>query len=170
MAWGAAVAIAVAACATDIRRRRIPNILTFGGAAAGLVCHRWNHGFSGLPVGIGGWIAGVAVFLPLFLLRGLGAGDLKLLGALGTWVGARDVLWVALYTTISGGILALLVAARHRRLRESVRNMGFLLWYWRNVGVKPVPDLTLEQSKGPRLPYAVPILAGALVRVWLSAQ
>lgn len=167
--WVAVLAIGVIACITDLRARRIPNVLTFGAAAAGLCCQVWTLGLSGVLHGAGGWLLGVAIFLPLFLLRSMGGGDVKLMGALGAWLGARDVFWVALYAALAGGVMAVVVALWHRRLRLSVGNVGMLLWYWRSVGVKPLPELTLEASQGPRLAYAFPILAGVVLRMWFLA-
>ena len=53
-------------------------------------------GLPGLGLSLGGWLVGCALFLPWFLLRGMGAGDVKLLAALGAWLGPRDALWIAL--------------------------------------------------------------------------
>ena len=167
--WVAVVAIGVIACITDLRTHRIPNVFTFGAAAIGLCYQCWSLGVAGILHSVGGWLVGVAIFLPLFLLRGMGGGDVKLMGALGTWLGARDVTWVALYAALAGGLMGVVVALWHRRLRTSVGNVGMLLWYWRSVGVKPLPELTLEASRGPRLAYAIPILAGVVLRMWLPA-
>ena len=164
--WIAVVAIGLIACATDLFSRRIPNVLTFGSALAGLGYHFWYRGGPGLIHSAGGWLIGIAIFLPLFFLRGMGAGDVKLLGAFGAWLGARDVAWVALYASIAGGVMALVVAVWSRRLRHTFSNLGFMLWYWRNLGLQPVPEVTLEGSRGPRLAYAFPILAGAMLRLW----
>ena len=74
-----AIAIALVACVTDLRSRRIPNLLTFGSALMALVFHVVIAGSSGLLHALGGWGAGVLMFLPFFALRGLGGGDVKLL-------------------------------------------------------------------------------------------
>src|SRR3990170_1960700 len=97
----------------DLRSRRIPNQLTFGGAAAGLAYQGWAGGLAGIGHGIGGWAAGIALFLPMYLLRGMGAGDVKLLGAGGAWFGPMGAVWSALYTALAGGILALVVGGWH---------------------------------------------------------
>jgi prepilin peptidase CpaA len=55
-------------------------------------------------------MVGVAVFFVPFALRGLGAGDVKLLGAIGAWIGPAAVVWTALYTGIVGGVLCVVVA------------------------------------------------------------
>ena len=79
----AALIVAAAAVAWDLRSRRIPNALTFGAAAAALVFAATTAGLGGLETSAGGWVTGAALFFPFFALRGMGAGDVKLLAALG---------------------------------------------------------------------------------------
>src|SRR5688500_1679166 len=92
----AAVIVATLACATDLRRRRIPTLLTFSAPALALAVASWTDGTAGAMTSSAGWIAGLAIFFVPFALRGLGGGDVKLLAALGAWVGPTDVIWVAL--------------------------------------------------------------------------
>ena len=160
------LAVGVIACVTDVRSRKIPNVLTFGTAACGLVFHLITHGWSGLALAAGGWATGVALFLPFFLLRGMGAGDVKLLAALGAWLGPMHTVWLALFASISGGVLALLVAASRGYLRKLFSNLGTMLLYWYVAGPRPVPDQTLERSASPRLAYAIPILVGTVITLW----
>src|SRR5262249_49681106 len=96
-----AIGIVLVACATDLPSRRIPNVLTFGSAAAGMVFALATSGMAGLGMSVAGWLIGCALFLPLFLLRGMGAGDVKLLAALGAWLGPASVIRVALYGSIA---------------------------------------------------------------------
>lgn len=154
------------ACWFDLRTRRIPNSLTFGGAAFALAYAFAVHGMRGLLVSSGGWLTGVAIFLPLFLLGGMGAGDIKLLACFGAWLGPRAALWIAIYAALVGGVLALAMALATGYLGQAGRNIMVLLAHWRSAGLKPVPGLTLEGSSGPRLPYAVPIAAGAVAAMW----
>jgi prepilin peptidase CpaA len=101
------------------------------------------------------------------MLRGMGGGDVKLLAALGAWVGPQEALWVAVYTGIAGGVLGVCVAFSRGYLKTAMRNVLGALLYWGTVGMKPVPGLTLESTDAPRLAYAIPILAGTLVTLWL---
>jgi len=135
VADSAAVVTGVAACATDIPWRRIPNVLTFGSALAGFGWHLWTGGLAGFGWSVVGWAAGVAMLLPLYLLRSLGAGDVKLLGSFGAWLGPADVVWAALYGTMAGGVLALLVALTSGYLGTASRNVLSLLMFWRPAGV-----------------------------------
>ena len=163
------VALIIALCATmtDLRTRRIPNLLTFGAAAAAIVFHTLGGGVTGTLTAAGGWLAGAALFMPFFLLRGMGAGDVKLLAALGAWLGAGDAFRVAIYTSLAGGVMALAVSAAHGYLRTVVRNVWNLTFFWCLAGPRPMPELTLERSAGPRLAYAVPICAGTVLTLWL---
>ncbi len=164
----AALSIAVVACGFDLRTRRIPNWLTFGAAAAGLAFHFVSGGMSGAERSAAGWAVGIALLLAPYLLGGMGAGDVKLVGALGAWLGARDTFWLAMYTGMAGAVVALGVSAWHGYLRQALSNVWLLLTHWRVNGLRPVPDLTLATSRGPRLAYAVPILVGTVVMLWLQ--
>src|SRR5262245_61054899 len=98
------------ACAWDLRTRRIPNFLTFGGAVAALMFASWSSGVAGLAAGAGGWLTGAALFFPMFALGGMGAGDVKLAACIGAWLGPKAAVFVALYSAIAGGVLAVVVA------------------------------------------------------------
>ena len=163
----AALLVASVACAIDIRERRIPNVLTLGTAALGLLYRLGSSGVDGVMTGMTGCLLGMALLILPYALGGLGAGDVKLLGALGAWLGPQDVFWVAMYTGLAGGVLALIVAFARGYLRQAWLNVWLLLTHWRVMGLRPMSELTLETSQGPRLAYAVPILAGTIVTIWL---
>jgi prepilin peptidase CpaA len=141
--------------------------LTFGAALAAFVVFAATGGLAGLFTSLAGWLVGCLVFLPIFLLRGMGGGDVKLMAALGAWVGPGLVVWVALYAAVAGGVLAVAVTLYTGYLRTMVRNVWNLLMFWRVAGVQPHPELTLATAAGPRLPYAFPIMAGAVAALWL---
>jgi len=163
----AALAIAVCACVTDLRTRRIPNLLTFGGALAGVLFHGATGSTHGLMMSTAGWVVGLMVFLLPFLLGGLGAGDVKLVAALGAWLGPRDVAWLAAYAGIAGAIAAVGVALSHKYLLQAFRNIYLLLMHWKVVGLRPLHEVSLAGGSGPRLAYAVPVLAGLIATIWL---
>jgi prepilin peptidase CpaA len=164
----AALAVALIACLCDLRTRRIPNALTFGAALAGLCVHCAVDGVGGFFIALGGWLTGVALFLPFYLLRGLGAGDVKLLGAVGAWLGPAMAIWTGLWGALAGGLLAVIVALSHGYLRQALTNVALLLTHWRVAGVKPLPAVSLDsQSRAPRLAYAIPIAVGLGVALWL---
>lgn len=165
-AYVLALAVGFAACVTDLRSRRIPNILTFGSAVCAIGFHL---ALSGLPGGIdalGGWATGVALLFVPFALGGMGGGDVKLMGALGAWLGPSTVVWVVLYSGIAGGVFALAVSAYRGYLPIAARNIWLLLAHWRVAGLRPLDELTLRNSKSPKLAYAVPIFVGTLMTAW----
>jgi prepilin peptidase CpaA len=164
----AVLSLAVAASASDLRRRRIPNVLTFGAAAGALGYHLAAGGMGGLVHSTLGWLVGALVFIMPFALRGIGGGDIKLLGALGAWLGPADALWLALYTGVAGGVAALAVSAVNGCLRHSLRNIRLLVDHWQVAGLSAAAGITLDTSTGPRLPYALSILIGTLVTLWLE--
>jgi len=163
---GAAIATAAVAVAWDLTTRRIPNVLTFGAAAVAVVVHLYLDGWVGAGTSVGGWLAGAALFFPFFALRGMGAGDVKLLAALGAWLGPAGAVWVALFASIAGGVMALAVSACTGYLKQAFTNLWCLLMDWRTAGPRPVPELTLSSNRGPRLAYAVPVLAGLVFALW----
>jgi prepilin peptidase CpaA len=157
-----------AAAVVDVRSRRIPNVLTFGTALAAFVYHALTAGWHGLALSLGGWAIGLALFLPMFLLRGMGAGDVKLLGAVGAWLGPLGALYAGLYSVLAGGVLALIVGAARGYLGKAFSNLWGLVAFWRTAGIQPLPGLTIEDAAGPRLAYGVAIAAGTLAVVWLK--
>ena len=163
-----ALGVVVVAAVIDVRTRRIPNILTFGSTGAALLYALWMNGLHGLALSAGGWATGIAVFLPMFLLRGMGAGAVKLLGAVGSWLGPGAVLYAALYSALAGGVLALIVGAMHGYLGRALSNLWGLLTFWRTAGIQPLPGLTIDDAPGPRLAYGVAIAAGTFAAVWLK--
>ena len=156
------------ACFTDLRTRRIPNVLTLTAAVAALVYHFATGGWSGAGWSVAGLAVGILLFFPMFALRGMGAGDVKLLGAVGAWLGVGQVATVALASSIAGGVIAVVVALAHGYLRKALRNVYLLLMHWRISGVEPLPAVTLERAQGPRLAYAFPIAIGTLVTLWIK--
>jgi prepilin peptidase CpaA len=162
-----AVTVAVIAAAWDLKTRRIPNTLTLGAPAVAVALNAYVGGWSAAGLSIAGWAVGLSLFFPMFALGGMGAGDVKLLAAVGAFVGPLAVVWVALFTSIAGGIIALVVASYSGYLRTAFVNLWCLVMYWRLEGARPSPDMTLATHRGPRLAYAVPVLTGLVLTLWL---
>ena len=124
----AAVALgAAAATVIDIRTRRIPNALTAVMAAAGLGLAA--AGVSGISVGasVAGLLVGFALMMPGHMLGATGAGDVKLMAAVGAIVGPGMAVTAFLFTAIAGGVLAVVVAIRRRRLGATLTGTGRLI-------------------------------------------
>jgi prepilin peptidase CpaA len=172
--WGIKVAclalVSLAAMVWDVRTRRLPNVLTLGSAAAGVAFATIESGGSGTAWSIVGWFAGIALFLPLFALGGLGGGDVKLLAAFGAWLGPVGALWTAFAAALFGGVIALGVAVSTGYLGEAFRNLLGAIRFWVVVGPGAVPGMTLEDTRGPRLAYAIPIVIGGFVALWMTGR
>ena len=166
-ATGAALIIGAAACATDLHSRRIPNWLTFGASAGALAFHYLTAGQDGVVHAMGGWVIGLVLFMPMFLLGGMGAGDVKLLAALGAWLGPGYATLLAMYSSLAGGVIAVPMAMRHNYLGTAFKNIGSLARFWWYCGVRPLRRVSLESSTAPRLAYAVPMFLGMVIALWL---
>jgi len=163
----AALSSAAIACAIDLRYRRIPNWLTVGAAVIGIAYHTAIGGWAGIETAAAGWAVGLAIFFVPFALGGLGAGDVKLVAALGAWLGPAEVVWLGLYAGVIGGALAFVVACSRGYLRQALRNIWVLLMFWRVSGLRPMPELTIQSGRGPKLAYGVSIFLGTVVTIWL---
>jgi prepilin peptidase CpaA len=156
------------ACGTDLLSRRVPNWLTIGGVFAAILFSSVTGGLTGFGASVAGGAVGFFAFMPLFLLGGMGAGDVKLLAAVGAWLGPANAAWTALYASVAGGVLAIAIGLYHGYLRTAFSNLWGLLGFWRVAGIRPSSGLTLgTTTTAPRLPYAIAIAAGTLVTLWL---
>jgi prepilin peptidase CpaA len=164
------VILLAAAAAIDWRVHRIPNGLTVGGMAFGLLYNAAVHGLgSGLLPAIAGLAAGLALLLPLYALRVMGAGDVKLMAMVGAFLGISQIAQVVVCTFIAGGIAALVFAIWHRAVRRMTANVADIaqsMVFAAIVGLRPSPELSRRPSIG-KLPYAVSIAAGTIG--WLVA-
>ena len=127
----AVLAVALVACVTDLRSRRIPNVLTFGAATAGILFHVFAPMGEGPTTAVLRWLIGVAIFFVPFALGGLGGGDVKLLGALGAWLGPSDFLGGAVYG-VAGGVMAIITALASGYFRKALSNV---ICCWRIGGL-----------------------------------
>jgi prepilin peptidase CpaA len=118
---------ALVATVVDIRTRRIPNDLT--ATMAGLGIGLSASGISGVPLWASmlGFVVGLALMMPGHLLGATGAGDVKLMAAIGAIVGPATVVNAFLFTAVAGGILAVAVAVRRRRLAATIAGTGRLV-------------------------------------------
>ncbi|HKY20077.1 MAG TPA: prepilin peptidase [Vicinamibacterales bacterium] len=160
--------VAVTGGLWDLRTRRIPNYLTFGCTVLAFAYALVTGGWPGLGTSAAGWVVGFLLFLPFFLLRGMGGGDVKLLAALGAWFGPAGMLVLAFYTAMAGGVIALGVVLARGYFSTAFKNLWLLLCHWSVIGLKPVPEISLENPRAPRLPYGVAIAVGALTTLWLE--
>jgi prepilin peptidase CpaA len=160
------LAVALMAVAFDVRTRRIPNWLTFGAAAGAVVFGTIVDGWGGAWPAALGWLVGALLFFPFFALGGMGAGDVKLLAALAAWLGPAEAVWLAIFASIAGGAVAVIVSLIQGYLRQALQNVWLMLMHWRLSGPRAVPGLTLRDSRAPRLAYAIPIAIGVVCTLW----
>ena len=153
----------------DLRTGRIPNALTFGAALVAIVVRLVVGGPAAAGWAMVGWAVGCALFMPVYLLGGMGAGDVKLLAAIGAWVGPMAALKVAFFSTLAGGVLAIVVALARGYLRQALSNVWLLLCHWRVMGLKPLDEVSLQAASGsPRLAYGLAITAGSMAWLWMK--
>jgi prepilin peptidase CpaA len=117
----------LAATVIDIRTRRIPNPLTASMAGAGVGLAATGISGVSLPAAAFGFVLGLALMLPGHLLGATGAGDVKLMAAIGAIVGPATVVNAFLFTAVAGGVLAVVVAIRRRRLSTTVAGTARLI-------------------------------------------
>lgn len=114
-AWWPTIVVLAVATFTDLRSRRIPNWLVLPFMVAGLTVPAWLFGWHGFWQSIEGFGLGAAVFGILSLVGGMGMGDVKLVAAIGAWIGPKQLGLAMLMTAMAGGLIALGVAVVGRR-------------------------------------------------------
>jgi prepilin peptidase CpaA len=154
----AVAASGFSAAAIDLRVRRVPNPLTFGTALLGLLLAALHVTAVGVPGAAAGMAIGLALMLPGHLFGGTGAGDVKLFAAFGTLLGPARMLPAFLYMAVAGGVLAVAVAGRRRRLGTTMERTAMLVRS--GGGTAALIERTTENN---RFAYAPAIALGALV-------
>jgi prepilin peptidase CpaA len=157
-----AVALAVTAAFTDVRYRRIPNRLTYPLMVIGLLAQTAFHGWGGLVSALEGSLLFGGIFLVFYLIRAMGAGDVKLAAALGCIVGPSASLQVMFATAMAGGVLAVLYIVASRRIVETVRNTFSVVGFHVRHGLQPHPIVNLDNPSTVRMPYGLAFAAGTL--------
>jgi prepilin peptidase CpaA len=151
---GLALALALIAGWTDWRNRRIPNWLTVSGLLAGIVTNSIVGGWAGLKTSLLGAGLGLLLLLPFVLLRSLGAGDWKLAGALGAFVGPAKLVDLLIASIFVAGIMAFALVIYKRRLGQTLRNIGRMLASLFTFHM-PGPEVSLDNPQSLKIPYGV---------------
>ena len=149
------------AAQSDLRHHRIPNAVSLAGLISGLALHGIAGGLPGLLSGLAGAAVGLLCFAPLYLLRGMGAGDVKLLAAVGAFLGPQGALLAALFSLIAGGLAAI----------------GYVLWQaarasaisWVRDGATTASVsafVAAQSARRARLAFALPIALGSIAAVF----
>ena len=161
-------AVAAAAGVYDLRTRRIPNWLIAVGLAAALAA-QGTRGWAGVREAGLGILLALAVYLPLYALRAVGGGDVKLMAAIGVAAGPGNWLVIFVLASLIGGAMAVFMIVTRGRLRRTASNIaaifGSLLRF--NAPYRNRPDLDVRDSSSMRLPHGVSIALG--VALYLAA-
>jgi prepilin peptidase CpaA len=157
------IVLVIVAASTDIATRRIPNRVIAIGLVAALCVQVWLHG----PLNGGiDWLAGAAfgfaLLLPFYLLRGMAAGDVKLLLTIGAWVGPAMTFRIALATFLIGGVWSLGLAVGRGRFRQLIANLRQIAGSWRLVPSQASESGVALPASAGAIPYGVAIAAGTL--------
>lgn len=164
--WGVLFsALLLAACVTDVRSRRIPNLLVLAILGTGLAWSVAARPFpQALAVSAGGLGLALAIWIGFWLAGVMGAGDVKFFAAIGAWLGPSATWRAALAAAIIGGILALVTLLQARALGPALRRLGLAL----SAGSLAVLGHAQEGENAPRrhLPYGVALAVGALLVAW----
>jgi prepilin peptidase CpaA len=162
--------LVAAAAVFDIRYRRIPNWLVLAGIVVGVVSNVYLSGWSGLGRAAAGLGVGFILYFPLYLIRARGAGDVKLLAAVGSITGPANCIWIFLLTAILGGVIAVIVLLFRGRLGKTLFNVS---WIMRDLIHLRAPFRTSEEldvttTKGLRLPHGAIIAVGVIAFIFIA--
>ena len=147
----------------DLKQHRIPNLLTVIAAISGLVLQITFSGLDGLQSGLGGLLVGLVTFLPFFMLGGMGAGDVKLMAAVGTFLGPVNTLFAVGLTLVAGGLLGLFVLTTRRDGRAALRRYSTMLKVLAYTGGASYAPPRAGETAAVRFPYALAIASGTLL-------
>ncbi len=161
----ALVVVVATAAVFDLRFRRIPNWLVLAGLILGLGLNSFLFEWGGLRASLLGLGAGFVVYFPLYLLRGMGAGDVKLMAAVGSIVGWADWLGIFFFTALVGGVAAIALLVSRRQLAHGLSNVGYLLVQL--LALRPPyarrEELDVTSPKSVKLPHGVVIAWGSVL-------
>jgi len=167
-----ALLFALCVAVVDLRTHRIPNVLVLTGAALALAMSAGVAGAAGILASVTGVLTGFALFLPLYVLGGMSAGDVKAMAAVGAFLGFEGTALAAALTLVVGGLIAivLLVAHRESAAFAALKHRLFALAATLPAGLR----ISLQPSAAAvgadrRYPYGIAIAVGTLVAlVWLD--
>lgn len=170
------VGLLLLAAYRDICEYRISNKLILLGLIAGIsvnVILPQEIGGLGFQLSIAGASVGLLIFLPMYFIRAMGAGDIKLMAMVGTFVGPMPMVQITLFISMAGGLLALIVLFSKSKLAKFIHSYKFMLF--RNQLSTTVGNLdTISTSKvfsktKARLPYGVAIAAGTFFYLFINS-
>ncbi len=149
----------------DIRFKKIPNLLTYPCMFTAIIYHTYMNGLAGFLFSLEGIGLGMAVLMIFYLMGGMGAGDVKLMGAVGGILGPKGVFIAFLFTAIVGGIYSLILLAFHGDLIEKLKRYGMILKGF--ILTKNIINVSSSKKKTKlRLCYGVAIAIGTMISLF----
>jgi len=155
--WVLALALACCGGWMDWRTRRIPNWLTVPGALAGLTANVILRGWHGAVLSLEGAGLALGLLLPLVLLRGLGAGDWKLMGAMGAVMGWQAMLSVLFVAALITTVAALFQMVAAKRVRATLWNVMTLAMSFATFGIRANPEISLDNPNLIKQPFGAAV-------------
>ena len=161
--WVAApvIVLVTVAARADVRTRTIPNRLTFPALLLGLAVHGALGGADGLKSSLVGMAVAGGVLFPGWLFRWMGAGDVKLMAAVGAWLAWPQGLIGVLASLVMGGVISLIVALRRGMLRQALAGAAMI-----GAAVLARSSVVPPVTTGVRFPFALAVLAGSTFALW----
>ncbi len=157
----------------DVRYRRIPNWLSVGGVLIGVALNAFLYqGWPGLRYSLTGLLVGFGIYFVLYALRAMGAGDVKLMGAVGSMVGWENWAGIFIVTAIIGGAMGLILVMVRKRTMKTLFNVGFILSEMKSGRPAYVANEELDVShpKALGLPHGAVIAIGTLFFLAVTAR
>ncbi|WP_223459667.1 MULTISPECIES: A24 family peptidase [unclassified Pseudomonas] len=148
------------AVVSDLLRHRIPNMLVLLGLSLGLVGQIYSGGVSGLGDSLLGILICFALFLPMYALGGMAAGDVKLMAMVGSFLPFHYALWAAMFSLIAGGVCGFLIVLFRGQLSQTVGR------YWLILRAQAYFAPASDEVAGKPFPYTIAILIGTLSSVY----
>jgi len=161
------VGFVVTAAVFDLLTRRIPNWLNLTALMLGLGLNLFLYQTFGLWQSLSGLGLAFLVYFPLYLVRGVGAGDVKLMAAVGAIVGPRNWLTIFVLGALVGGVLAVALLLTRGRLLRTLRNVGVIVNELLHLRPPYARHEELDISKGVTLPHGASVALGSLLFVLL---
>jgi len=161
--WTFVLALTAIAAALDWRTRKIPNWLTVPGIFAGITLRSLISGWPGARASLEGAGLALVLILPLVLLRALGAGDWKLMGAVGAFVGPVLLLFILFGSIFGAGLMSTFHIIKTRRVKETFGNIVELVRGFLAFGFQPNPSISLDNPKLLKIPFGIAVAASTAV-------